>query len=191
MEVNIGISNRHVHLTKEVYEMLFDEELEFVRPLNQPGEFAAEQKLTIVVGDKEITGVRVLGPFRSYNQVEISRKDALTLKINPPVKASGDLEGAVSVTLKTEKGSVILDAGIIAQRHVHMSKEKALELGVQDKQKVQIKIDGERSGIIDAYVKISDNGYFEAHVDTDDACAFLLDNEAKGTLIIWVSLLGE
>ncbi|MBQ6841309.1 MAG: propanediol utilization protein [Bacilli bacterium] len=183
-KVTIGISNRHIHLTKEVYDMLFDEPLELDRPLNQPGEFASKQKLTICNGEKEISGVRVLGPFRNYNQVEISRKDALSLKINPPVRASGDLQGALPIVLKTDKAAVLVNACILAQRHVHMSPLKAQALGVVDKQRVQIKIIGDRSGIIDAYVKISDNGYYEAHVDTDDACAFLLDSEAEGTLII-------
>jgi len=183
-KIKIGISNRHVHLTKEIYEMLFDEEIEFDKALNQPGEFASKQKLTISIGDKEIPGVRVLGPFRNYNQVEISRKDALTLKINPPVRASGNLDGASEITLKTLKASITLNACIIAQRHVHMSLEKAKALGVVDKQKVQIKIPGERSGIIDAYVKVSDNGFYEAHVDTDDACAFLLSEDEEGLLII-------
>ena len=183
-KVSIGISNRHVHLTKEVYEMLFDNPIEIYKDLNQPGEFAAVQTLTISNGEKEINGVRVLGPFRNYNQVEISRKDALNLKLNPPVRASGDVLDAEVITLKTNKATIKVKACIIAQRHVHMNPIKANELGVVDKQKVKIKIDGERSGIIDAFVKISDNGYFEAHVDTDDACAFLLDANAEGTLII-------
>lgn len=184
MEVSIGISNRHVHLTKEVYEKLFDDEMIVERYLNQPGEFVSNKSLTIIINDKEISNVKVLGPFRGYNQVEISRKDSLHLDVNPPVRASGDLNGAADVTLKTQKGSVTVPAAIIAQRHIHMSKEKALELGVVDKQKVQIKFDGEKSGIIDTYIKISENGYFEAHIDTDDACAFLLENGSKGTLII-------
>ncbi|MBE6148952.1 MAG: propanediol utilization protein [Firmicutes bacterium] len=183
-KISIGVSNRHVHLTKEIYEMLFDEELEFERPLNQTGEFASKQTLTICVGDNEISGVKVLGPFRTYNQVEISRKDSLKLKINPPVRASGDLENAEQITLKTAKGTVTLNACIIAQRHIHMTPQLAEKYKVVDKQKVQIRIDGDRSGIIDAYIKISDNAYFEAHVDTDDACAFLLQGDIKGTLII-------
>ena len=183
-KISIGVSARHVHLTKEIYEMLFDEELEIDRPLNQIGEFASKQRLAIVNGDKEIANVRVLGPFRTYNQVEISQKDAMSLKVNPPVRASGDVEGAAKITLKTDKASVEVAACILAQRHVHMNNEIAQRLGVIDKQKVQIKIDGERSGIIDAYVKISENAYFEAHVDTDDSNAFLLGSDAEGTLIV-------
>ena len=190
-KVSIGVSARHVHLTKEVYEKLFEEPLTKEKDLNQIGEFASVQKLTLVNGDKEIAGVRVLGPFRSYNQVEISKKDAMTLKVAPPVRASGDILGASEITLKTDKASVTLNACILAQRHVHMTPADAQRFGVIDGQKVQIKIDGERSGIIDAFVKISDNAYFEAHVDTDDSNAFLLGSDSEGTLIIWVSLLGE
>ena len=100
------------------------------------------------------------------------------------MRASGDLTGAAPITLKTDKGEVTLDACILAQRHVHMSPEKAESLGVKDKQKIGIRIGGERSGIIDAFVKISDNAYFEAHVDTDDSNAFLLGNDNEGTLIV-------
>ena len=183
-KVSIGVSARHVHLTKEVYEKLFEEPLTKEKDLNQIGEFASVQKLTLVNGDKEIAGVRVLGPFRSYNQVEISKKDAMTLKVAPPVRASGDILGASEITLKTDKASVTLNACILAQRHVHMTPADAQRFGVIDGQKVQIKIDGERSGIIDAFVKISDNAYFEVHVDTDDSNAFLLGSDSEGTLII-------
>ena len=86
--------------------------------------------------------------------------------------------------LKTDKASVTLNACILAQRHVHMTPADAQRFGVIDGQKVQIKIDGERSGIIDAFVKISDNAYFEVHVDTDDSNAFLLGSDSEGTLII-------
>ena len=102
-KISIGISNRHVHLTKEVYEMLFDEQIVVDKNLNQPGEFASVQTLTICNGEQEIKNVRVLGPFRDYNQVEISRKDALNLKLNPPVRASGDVFDASVITLKTDK----------------------------------------------------------------------------------------
>ena len=183
-KISVGISNRHVHLNKEIYDMLFDEEMEMVRPLNQIGEFVSNQVVSICIGEKEISNVKVLGPLRDYNQVEISRKDALKLGICPPVRASGDLSGALEVTLKTNKASVKVSACILAQRHVHMPASLANKLGVNDKQKVQIKLEGDRSGIVDAFVKISENAFFEAHLDTDDACAFILDNNSKGTLII-------
>ena len=91
MRIKVGVSNRHVHLTKEVYFKLFGEEnLEKDRDLDQPGQFASKSYVTIKKGEREIPHVRILGPFRNYNQIEISRTDAYKLKVNPPVRDSGD-----------------------------------------------------------------------------------------------------
>lgn len=182
-KVKIEISNRHVHLTKETYELLFDEKLTKVKDLSQKGEFASNQKVTLTIGDKQIDGVRIIGPFRSYNQVEISHKDALGLGINPPVRASGNLDGAAQIIVKTPKASVVVNGCIIAQRHVHLSPEDAKRLGLGDKQKVTLKIDGDKSGTMDVYTKVSDNGAFFVHIDTDDANCFLINSLDEGTLI--------
>ena len=182
--ISARISNRHVHLTKEVFDALFDEELTLKTKLNQVGEFASNETLTIRVGDKKIENVRVVGPLRNYTQVEISKRDARVLGVNPPVRRSGDLEGTPKIILETEKGSVETDGLIIANRHVHMTPDEAKDLGVKNKQIVKIKIDGEKSGEINAEVKVSDNGYFELHIDTDDANAFLLNDNDKVTMII-------
>lgn len=182
--INVGISNRHVHLTKEVYDMLFDDEITKRNDLNQIGEFASNQVVTLRNGDKEIKNVRVLGPFRNYNQVEISKKDARTLGINPPVRRSGDVIGSETVTLVTDKASIEIEGVIISERHVHINSKDVDRYGVVDKQKVQIKIDGEKSGVMDAYVKISDNGFYELHIDTDDANAFLLEDNDRVTMIV-------
>lgn len=182
--INARISNRHVHLTKEMYEMLFDEEITKKNELSQVGEYASNQTLTIRNGDKEIKNVRVLGPFRNYTQVEISSRDARLLGINPPVRRSGDLEGSEKISLVTDKAEIETDGVIISKRHVHMNMEDANRFGVKDKEIVQIKIDGDKSGIVDAEVKISDNGVFELHIDTDDANAFLLNDYDKVTMIV-------
>ncbi len=184
MEVKIGVSNRHVHLTKEIYDQLFDEPLEVDKPLNQKGEFASKSRVMLLANGYEIANVRVLGPLRKYNQVEISHNDALKFKIDPPVRASGDVENGAEITLKTSKGEVTLNSCILAQRHVHMNYEDAQKYHVTNGELVQIKIDGPRSGIMDAYIKISENGFYEAHIDTDDANAFLIGKDAQGTLII-------
>jgi len=186
MEYSISarISNRHVHLTKELYDLLFDVEMTKKNDLSQVGEFASNQVLTIKNGDKEIKNVRVLGPFRKYTQVEISKKDARLLGINPPVRRSGDLEGSSKITLVTDKCEIETDGVIISKRHVHMNDVDAKNFGVQDRDTVQIKIDGDKSGIVDAEVKISDNGVFELHIDTDDANAFLLNDYDKVTMIV-------
>lgn len=184
IKVKIGISNRHVHLTKETYDKLFDEEMGQLKSLSQTGEFVSNQVVTLKANDEEIAGVKILGPLRSYDQVEISRKDALKFKINPPVRASSDLEGAESITLQTTKGQVTINACIIAQRHIHMNTQDAKKYGVENKQKVKLIIDGPKSGIMDAFIKVSDNGVMEAHIDTDDANAFMLNKDDEGTLII-------
>ncbi len=182
--INARISNRHVHLTKEVYDRLFDDELTIKTKLNQVGEFASNKTLTIRVGDKKIENVRVVGPLRKYSQVEISKRDARFLGVNPPVRRSGNLEGTPKIILETLKGSVETDGLIIANRHVHMTPSEAKDLGLVDKQIVKIKVNGDKSGEMDAEVKISDNGYFELHIDTDDANAFLLEDNDKVTMII-------
>ena len=183
-DINARISNRHVHLTKEVYDMLFDEELTKRNDLNQIGEFASTEVVTIKNGDKENKNVRVLGPFREYTQVEISKRDARTLGLNPPVRRSGELDGAEKITLVTDKASVTVCGLIISERHVHVNTKDADKYGVVDKQLVKIKIDGEKSGVMDAYVKVSDNGFYELHIDTDDANAFLLLDNDKVTMIV-------
>lgn len=181
--VNARISNHHVHLTKETYEKLFDEDMIVSHKLNQIGEFASNQRLTLRSGDKTIENVRVVGPCRSYNQVEISKRDARFLGILPPIRRSGDLEGACPITLETQKGSVTVNAAIISKPHVHMNNEIANFYGVNDKDVIVIKIKGEKSGSINAEVKVSDNGYFELHIDTDEANAFLIEDNDVVTMI--------
>ena len=111
MKISVGVSNRHCHLTKEVYEKLFGKsELTFKRALNQPGQFAAEETVIIKGPKGSIEKVRVLGPFRSYNQVEVSKTDAYKLGINPPVRKSGHLDGASE--LEIIDCAVTADAGL-------------------------------------------------------------------------------
>lgn len=183
-DINIRVSNRHVHLTKETYEKLFNEEITVKYNLNQVGEFASNQTLTLRNDDKVIEKVRVCGPFRKYNQIELSKRDARLLEMVPPVRRSGDLADSLEIVLETPKGSVKTKGAIIMSRHVHMTEEDAKKYGVKDMQKVQVKIEGAKGGIADAEIKISDNGYYEAHFDTDDANAFLIEDNDKGTLII-------
>lgn len=178
LKVVIGVSNRHVHLTKEVYDMLFSDELKVRNPLKQTGEFASDKVVSVVVGDKVIENVRIVGPLRNYNQVEVSLSDARKLGVNPPMRRSGDLEGSLPVTLKTEKGSVSLNKGlIIPNRHVHMSYDDAKRLGLEDNQELMVSIGGLKKGIIYAVTKLSEKGVIEMHIDTDDANAFMLKTD--------------
>ena len=171
----IAVSNRHVHLTKEIYNLLFDEPISIKRPLNQIGEFASFETVTLKTEKSEIPNVRIIGPLRKYNQVEISRTDAYQLGLNPPVRQSGDLEDSETITLIGPKGKVTLnDACIQAERHVHMNAKKAEELGLKHEDMVHLIVDNDKGGVMDAFVKVSDNGFFEIHIDKDDANCFLL-----------------
>lgn len=179
----VAISNRHVHMTKEVYEKLFEEPLSIKRPLNQIGEFASFQTVTLKTDKDIIENVRVVGPFRDYTQVEISRSDALKLGIEPPVRQSGDLEDSETITIIGPKGEITLkDVCIIAERHIHMNEKKALELGFKNEDLVNIRVLNDKGGTMEACVKISKNGYYEVHIDKDDANAFLLNNGDEVTI---------
>lgn len=175
MKVVLGVSNRHVHLTKETYEKLFgNDPLEKVLSLKQPGQFASNKHVTIKNGEREIQRVRVLGPFRSYDQVEISRTDSYYLKLNPPIRQSGDVKGSSPITIIGEKGKIDLKEGcILANRHIHLTPDEAKEKHLENIKKVKIRIEGEKAGIIEnVYLKVADNSKFEMHLDTDDGNAF-------------------
>lgn len=177
MKVSIGVSNRHVHLKKEDFEILFGESavLEKKVDLHQPHNYASTSFVTIQTDKNRIEKVRVLGEIRDYTQVEISMTDAYYLGIQPPIRQSGDIQGGAIVTLIGPKGQVQVDSCILAERHIHITK--------QDKEKYQLpdivslKVEGPKSGILaDVHLKISEDAYFECHLDTDEANAFLLNN---------------
>ena len=175
MQVILGVSNRHVHLKEEDYKILFgDEPLNKVKELRQPGQFASDKLVTIKNGDREINHVRVLGPIRNYTQVEISKTDAYTLKLNPPIRTSGDLEGSSPITIIGPKGKIDLKEGcILANRHIHISPEEVKKYNLEGVKKVKVKIDGEKGGILNnVYLKIQEPSLLEMHIDTDEGNAF-------------------
>lgn len=176
--IKVGISNRHVHLTEETYKKLFgDKSLTKKYDLNQVGEFASYKVLTLKTEKGSISDVRIVGPFRNYNQVEISKSDAEYLGLTPPMRRSGDLKNSASIELISEHGDVFLESAcILANRHVHMNEEVAKEMGLEDNERVQIVVKGDKSCIMDAYVKVSSNGFLELHIDVDDAEFFGLNN---------------
>lgn len=181
-KVSMNISARHVHLTKEAHAKLFDHDLTVRNPLNQVGQFAANETVTVKTDKGVFENVRIIGPLRSYNQVELSMTDARKLGIKPPVRKSGNLNGAEMVTIATEKGEITEACCIIADRHVHMNPAKAQELGVVDDEVLKLAIPGDKSGVIDVHAKVSDDGYYEVHLDTDDANAFLINPGDIGTI---------
>lgn len=174
-KVKVAISNRHVHLTEETYNKLFDFPLTKRNDLNQIGQFASNETVDIISGDRVIENVRIVGPFRTYNQIEISKNDAYKLKLNPPVRTSGDITGSEHITLRTPKASITLDEGcIIADRHVHFNTNEQEKYHVKNGDKLKLHILGEKRGTIEVFAKVSDDGFYEVHLDTDDANAFLL-----------------
>ena len=185
MKVNIGISNRHVNLTLEHANTLFGKELTKLRDLVQKGQYACNEVVTIKTAKGEIPNVRVLGPTRNYSQVEISKTDAYKLGLNPPVRTSGDLEDSEAITIVGPNGEVQLKEGcIIANRHIHMNPETAHELGFCNDQRVCVKIDTIKGGIMEnVHIKVTDDGVLEMHIDTDDANAFLVEKGMMGEII--------
>jgi putative phosphotransacetylase len=177
----VGVSNRHVHLSKEDIEILFGKgyELKPVKDLGQPGQYAADEKVIIVGPKGAIEQVRVLGPARNNTQIEISRTDAFKLGLNPPVRDSGDIENTPGIVIVGPRGTVIKDKGVIlAKRHIHMHPKDAQHYGVKDKDIVKVVCEKEGRRLIfdDVLVRVSEKFALEFHVDTDEANAALLKN---------------
>ena len=186
--VPVGISNRHIHLSREHIDILFgkDYQLTPIKDLSQPGQFACKELLTIVGPSlRPIENVRVLGPERPESQVEISRTDSFTLKVNPPVRESGKIFGSAPISIIGPKGIVTLKEGcIIANRHIHMSLEDGIKFGVKDNQYVTVDVNSERrTRFYDVQVRVHKNFRLEMHLDTDDANAAALKNGDKVQII--------
>lgn len=183
----VGVSNRHLHLSQADLLTLFGpgHELTVLKDLAQPGQYAAEEIITLVGPKGSIPNVRVLGPVRSKTQVEVAMTDAYRLGIKPPVRDSGNLEGAAPITIEGPCGKVELDANVIlAWRHIHMHTSDAAAYGVKDKDMVQVRVGGERGIIFEnVLVRVRDDFALEMHVDTDEANAALLRNGAEVEII--------
>lgn len=186
-DIPVGISNRHVHLSPQDVEALFGKgyALTPFKPLRQPGQFAAEECVTVVGPKGSLTRVRVLGPTRPVTQLEISRADAFTLGIQAPVRESGQLEQAGNALLIGPAGHVELRSQVIcAWRHIHMSPQDAQRLNVSHGQKVKVGSRGERQLTFDeVVVRVRDDFVLELHIDTEEANAAGLKNGAQVTLI--------
>lgn len=171
--VEMEASGRHVHLTKAQSHALFGHSLTEKRPLSQPGQFLAKERLTVRGPKGEFRNVAVLGPERSQAQVEISLTDGKALGIQPPVRLSGKVEGSPGVTLVSPMGQVDLQQGVIcARRHIHMTPEKAKLLGVGDKQTVRLQTYTDRPVVFDdVVVRVSPDFATYVHLDYDEANA--------------------
>lgn len=188
-KVKVEVSARHCHLSKEDAQKLFgqDYKLKVIKPLSQPGEFASQETISVKTAGGQLAKVRVLGPIRDKTQVEISLTEARKLKINPPIRLSGDLKGSVGAILIGAKGQVKIKEGIIiVKRHLHCNPEQAKKLGLKNGQLIAVKTPGERSVILNnIVVRIKDNFDLAVHLDTDEGNASLLDGVcALGELIL-------
>ena len=186
--IPVGVSNRHIHLSKSDLETLFGAgyELTPMKDLSQPGQYACKETLTIVGPSlRPIENVRVLGPIRRASQVEISKTDSYTLKVKPPVRESGDIGGSSPITIIGPKGVVTLSEGcIIANRHIHMSKDEAKAFGVSDGEYVDVEVSGTRPAMwLGVQIRVHENFRLEMHVDTDDANAVGIGNGSLVKLI--------
>jgi acetate kinase len=186
--IPVAISARHVHLTQEMVERLFGEGYELTErnPLSQPGQFAANETVTIVGPKRTLENVRILGPTRSRNQVEISRTDEFFLGIDAPVRASGDVKNTPGCTLIGPAGEATLEDGVIcAWRHIHMTPEDAEHFGVQDKDVVEVAIQSAGRDLIfgDVLVRVSPKYKLEMHIDTDEGNAADLPRHSEAMLV--------
>lgn len=178
-EVKVGVSARHVHLSKEDLHILFGEGYELnIKKYLMGEQFAAEETITIL-GDKlkALEKVRILGPIRGETQVELSSTDAISLGIKAPLRLSGDTKNSAPVTLVGPKGVVKKDSGcIVAKRHIHMHPTDSERLGIGEGL-VSVRIKGERAGVLENVdVRVREDFHFEMHIDTDEANALGIKN---------------
>ena len=174
--VELEASGRHVHVTQEQAQILFGHPLTPERPLSQPGQYLAKERVTVIGPKGEFRNVAVLGPERKAGQVEISLTDGRTLGIDPPIRLSGDVQGSPGITLVGERGQVNLSQGVIAaQRHIHLTPEDAARFGVKHGQTVRLQTYTARPVIFeDVAVRVSQSFASYVHLDYDEAnaCGF-------------------
>jgi len=183
--VTIGISNKHVHLTKEDFKAIFgaDAEMTVYRKLVQPGQFACAECVDIETEKNTIKKVRIIGPYRKHTQIELSVSDSVKLGLVPPVRDSGKLENTPGIKISGPKGSITVKDGVIlAKRHIHFTPADAKEFKVTDGQDVRVRcgIGGARELVFEKVLcRVSDSYALEMHVDIEEANAAMLKNGDK------------
>jgi putative phosphotransacetylase len=187
LSIVIEGSARHIHVSKEARETLFGAgyELRIKRELSQPGEFLSEEKLRVEGPRGAIDRISILGPERAATQVEISFTDARTLGLTPPVRESGDLAGSAGCTLVGPAGSLPLTEGVIAaKRHIHINPETAERYGLQNKDIVSVRVEGDRALTLhEVVVRVSPKFNNRMHLDFDEMNAAGLSGDTPGTVI--------
>ena len=182
----VNVSARHCHLTQEAVEILFGEghQLTPMKWLYQEGQYAAKEAVTLIgPRSRVISDLRILGPCRDINQVELAYTDARSLGFNIPVRQSGDIEGTPGCMLMGPNGYFKMESGVIrAAIHVHMSPEDAAYYGVKDKDFMKLKVHGECGVTFDRlFVRVKPEFKLEVHLDTDEgnACGLGPDSECE------------
>lgn len=179
-KVPVGISNRHVHLSQSDLESLFGTGYSLTKrkDMKQPGQFAAEETVTIIGPKGQLDRVRILGPVRKQSQIEISLTDGFRLGIHAPIRESGKLDDTPGLTMIGPKGNIELSRGtIVALRHIHMTPEQAAQMGVKDGEQVEVETCGTRRSVLgNVLVRVSDHYALEMHLDVDEANACALKN---------------
>ncbi len=188
MKFIVETSARHVHVSEADLEVLFGKgaKLTHKKDLSQPGQYACEERVTVVGPKKEIAGVSILGPCRPETQVELSATDARSIGLAAPVRESGDLAGSAPCKLVGPCGEVELEKGVIvAKRHIHLTPEDANELGVTDKEVVWVKLETEgRSAILgDVVCRVSPSYATAMHIDTDESNAVGAGRAQMGEIV--------
>ncbi|MFZ7944533.1 MULTISPECIES: phosphate propanoyltransferase [Bacillaceae] len=186
-QVPIAVSNRHIHLSPEHVERLFGRgyQLQKLKDLSQPNQFAAKETITLIGPKGKIQHVRVLGPARGSTQVEISLFDGFTLGVKPPLRNSGDIKGSASITIQGPRGQIKINEGLIcARRHIHMHPSDSESFGVADGDRVQVKVDGDRGVIFaNVLIRVSPKYKLEMHIDLDEANAANIKNGQLGEIV--------
>ncbi|MGI6703049.1 MAG: phosphate propanoyltransferase [Clostridia bacterium] len=186
-KVPVGLSNRHLHVTQEHLDKLFGagHELTEFKVLSQPGQYACEEKVDIVGPKGTLKGVRILGPVRKETQIEISVSDAYKLGLKVPVRDSGDIEGTPGVKLVGPKGEVDLEYGVIvAARHIHMHPDDAKAFGVEDFQRVKVRVEGMRGLVFEnVLIRVSPTFALDMHIDIEEGNAAGIGNGAMVEVI--------
>lgn len=183
----IEVSARHIHLSQGDLAALFGEgyQLKKLRQLTQPCDFAAEETLTIRVGNREIPNIRIVGPVREKTQVELSVTDAFSLGIKLPLRLSGQIEGSPGLTLIGPRGEIQIPEGAIDdQRHLHCNAEEARLLGIAKKKTVSVLVKGDKSLTFhNVKVRIRNDYKLCLHLDTDEGNAAGIDKTGEGIIV--------
>ena len=188
-QVVVEVSARHVHLSQQDLETLFGPgyELTVKKMLSQPGQYASEERVTVVGPKREIAGVSILGPVRKDTQVELSLTDARSIGVKAPVRESGDIAGSAGCKLIGPKGELEIKEGVIAaKRHIHATTADAARMGLSDKHIVSVEIpsaDGRKLTFGDVVVRVSDSYALAMHIDTDESNAAAMTPNSLGTII--------